>query len=71
MKSYYIRNNTNTVSFLSVVRETEEGYMVRITRDLDGYTKVIDEFLPKMLFDSCLRTGYLSEIEESAENAIA
>lgn len=71
MKNYYIRSNPGSADYLSILRETDEGYMVRIYRDLDGYEKIIDDFMTKTLFDSCVRTGYLSEMEEKAASAIA
>ena len=71
MKNYYIRSNPGSADYLSVLRETEEGFFVRIYRDIDGYEKIIDEFMTKMLFESCLRTGYISEMEEKAASAIA
>jgi len=71
MKNYYIRSNPDSADYLSVIRETDEGFMVRIYRDLDGYEKVIDDFMTKMLFESCLRTGYISEMEENRASATA
>lgn len=71
MKNYYIRSNPGSADYLSVIRETDEGFMVRIYRDLDGYEKVIEDFMTKMLFESCLRTGYICEMEENKASAIA
>lgn len=71
MKNYYIRSNPGSADYLSVLNETDEGCMVRIYRDLDGYEKIIDEFMTKMLFESCVRTGYLIEMEENRATAIA
>jgi hypothetical protein len=71
MKNYYIRSAPGSADYLSVLRETDDGYMVRIYRDLDGYEKIIDEYMTKMLFDSCVRTGYITEMEENKAVAIA
>ncbi|HOT63218.1 MAG TPA: hypothetical protein PLU93_10180 [Treponemataceae bacterium] len=71
MKNYCIRSNPGSTDYLSVIGETDEGYLVRIYRDLDGYERIIDEFMSRMLFDSCVRTGYLTEIEEGVAFAIA
>ena len=71
MKNYYIRSNPGSADYLSILGETDEGYMVRIYRDLDGYEKIIDEFMTKVLFESCIRTGYLVEMEENRIAAIA
>lgn len=71
MKNYYIRSNPGSADYLAVQRETDDGFMVRIYRDLDGYEKIIDEFINRTLFESCLRTGYLVEMEEKKVSAIA
>jgi len=71
MKNYYIRSNPGSADYLSVMRETDEGFLVRIYRDLDGYEKVIEEFMTKMLFESCIRTGYIAEMEENKAAATA
>jgi len=71
MKNYYIRSNPGSADYLSILGETDEGYMVRIYRDLDGYEKIIDEFMTKILFESCVRTDYLVEMEENRVAAIA
>ena len=42
----------------------------RIVRDKDGYEEVITDFISKMLFDSCVRTGYITKIENASLNAI-
>lgn len=71
MKNYYIRSNPGSADYLAVLRETDDGFMVRIYRDLDGYERITDEFMSKMLFESCVRTGYLTEMEETKAVAIA
>lgn len=71
MKNYYIRSNPGSADYLSILRETDNGFMVRIYRDLDGYEKIIDEFMSATLFESCVRTGYLVQMEENRISAIA
>ncbi len=71
MKNYYIRGLSGSSDYLSVLEENDEGFMVRIYRDQDGYEKIIDDFMSRSLFESCLRTGYLLEMEEAAAFAIA
>ncbi len=71
MKNYYIRGLAGSSDYLSVLEENDEGLMVRIYRDQDGYEKIIDDVMSRTLFDSCVRTGYLLEMEEAAAVAIA
>ena len=49
---------------MTIVREMEDGYVVKIVRDLDGYQDIKTDYISRELFESCLRTGYLTEIKE-------
>ena len=55
---------------MTIVKETPEGYVIRIVRDLDGYEEVTTDFLSRELFECCIRTGYLTEIEEPVKIAV-
>ncbi|MCK9171511.1 MAG: hypothetical protein M0P01_13960 [Treponema sp.] len=70
MKSYTLKSIGNTSDYMTVVREMEDGYVVRIVRDRDGYDEVKTDYISRELFDSCIRTGYLSEIEEPVKIAV-
>ncbi|MDR1747898.1 MAG: hypothetical protein LBR47_02430 [Spirochaetaceae bacterium] len=63
MNCYYIKSCNQTADFLTVTGRNEEGFFVRIIRDLDGYEEIIDEFMTTELFESCIRTGYLIKAE--------
>ena len=54
----------------TLLEEVDEGYIVRIVRDKDGYEEVITDFISKMLFDSCVRTGYITKVEDAKLSAI-
>ncbi|MFC2331094.1 MAG: hypothetical protein ACFNKL_08540 [Treponema sp.] len=70
MKSYSLKSLGNKNDYMTVLKETKEGYVIRIVRDMDGYDDVKTDFLSKELFECCIRTGYLSEIEESVKMAV-
>ena len=70
MKSYSLKSLGNKHDYMTVLKETKEGYVIRIVRDMDGYDDVKTDFLSKELFECCIRTGYLSEIEESVKMAV-
>ncbi|MFA6857680.1 MAG: hypothetical protein WCR31_10765 [Treponema sp.] len=70
MKSYTLKSIGNTSDYMTVVREMEDGYVVRIVRDRDGYNEVKTDYISRELFDSCIRTGYLTEIEEPVKIAV-
>lgn len=64
MKSYTLKSIGKNTDYMTIIRELEDGFVVRIVRDMDGYDDVKTDYISKELFDSCLRTGYLTEIKE-------
>lgn len=70
MKSYSLKSLGNKNDYMTVLKESKEGYVIRIVRDMDGYDDVQTDFLSKELFECCIRTGYLTEIEESVKMAV-
>lgn len=64
MKSYTLKSIGKNTDYMTIVRELEDGFVVKIVRDMDGYDDVKTDYISKELFDSCLRTGYLTEIKE-------
>lgn len=68
MKRYCIKCEPGRVEFLDVLRETDEEYLVRVVRVKDGYEKVIEETMPRHLFDMCLKTGYIYKAAEATSS---
>lgn len=66
MKRYCIKCEPGRVEFLDVLREGDDGLAVRVVRVKDGYDKVVEEFMPRHLFELCLKTGYIYETKEAA-----
>lgn len=64
MGTYTFKSIKKNKDYMTIVRETEDGYVVRIVRDKDGYTDVTTDYMSKTLFDSCVRTGYITKIDE-------
>lgn len=64
MKSYTLKSIGKNSDYMTIIRELEDGFVVRIVRDMDGYDDVKTDYISKELFESCLRTGYLTEIKE-------
>jgi hypothetical protein len=50
------------IEYVDILRETEEGFFIRLTRLSDGNEKITEEFMSRHLFDICLKTGYIYEI---------
>ena len=63
MKKSYALKSHNSNDYLTVEKELDDGFVIRIVRDKDGYEEIATDFISKVLFDSCIRTGYLTEIE--------
>jgi hypothetical protein len=62
MKRYYIKSDANQSAYLDIKEQKEDGYLIRITRIIDGYEKIIDDFMNNDLFTLCIKTGYIREI---------
>ena len=65
MAVYTLKSIGKNTDYMTVVREMDDGYVVRIDRDKDGYEDVTTDYLSKALFDTCLRTGYITKVQES------
>ncbi len=64
VKEYRIKGATE--QYLKVTKETDGGYSVLITKTEAGYQEEQSEFLPRALFETCLRTRYLVPAEARA-----
>lgn len=64
MKSYTLKSIGKNTDYMTILREMEDGFVVKIVRDMDGYEDIKTDYISKELFDSCIRTGYLTEITE-------
>ncbi|MBP5695459.1 MAG: hypothetical protein J6X11_02300 [Treponema sp.] len=70
MGTYTLRSINNSNDYMTIVRELDDGYVVRIVRDKDGYSDITTDYISKTLFESCVRTGYLSKVD-TAEDRLA
>jgi hypothetical protein len=72
MKRYCIKCRAGKVEYIDILRETEEGYLIRFTRIRDGYEKTSEETMTRHLFNICLKTGYIYEYESANQmNSVA
>ncbi|MBQ5400778.1 MAG: hypothetical protein IIU15_06095 [Treponema sp.] len=71
MGIYAVKGTSGRVSYMKVIKQIEDGYVVRIVRDEDGYTDVKTSFISTALFDSCIRTGYIEKIDVPEEKLAA
>ena len=65
MKRYCIKSRTGRVEYFDIISESDEGYKIRLTRINDGDEKVIEDSMTRSLFDMCVQSGYIFQLEES------
>ncbi len=70
MKSYTLKSIGKKTDYMTILRELDDGFVVQIVRDLDGYEDKKTDYISKELFESCVRTGYLKEIPETVKVAL-
>jgi len=62
MKRYCVRCQAGRIEYFDIVSECDDGYIIRLTRLRDGNEKVIQETMTRHLFDICVQTGYIFEL---------
>ena len=66
MKRYCIKCRTGRIEYFDVLAETDSGYKIRLTQVIEGNEKIAEESMSRHLFDMCLKTGYIFEMETAA-----
>lgn len=66
MKFYRLKSHNQSLDYMEIVSEAEDGFIVKIVRDQDGYEDVTTDFISNELFETCLRTGYITKIEDNS-----
>jgi hypothetical protein len=61
MKRYCVKSQGNKIEYLDVIKEIEDGYLIRLTRLCDGNERITEEIMTRHLFNICLKTGYIYE----------
>ena len=70
MGTYTLKSIGKSTDYMTIVREMEDGYVVRNVRARAGYNQVKTDFISHSLFESCIRTGYLTKIEDTQKIAV-
>ncbi|MDR0316730.1 MAG: hypothetical protein LBH97_07515 [Treponema sp.] len=70
MKRYCIKCQAGRAEYIEILRETQEGYVIRLVRQSGGSERIIQEEMTRELFDMCLKTGHIYEMTE-AVNSVA
>ena len=65
MKRYCIKCRAGKIEFFDIISENDDGYMIRLTRVTDGSERIVEETMPRHLFNICVKTGYIFELEHA------
>jgi len=68
MKRYCIKCRAGRLEYFDIISEDDNGFRIRLTRLCDGNERIFEETMPRHLFDICVKTGYIYELERSAAN---
>lgn len=71
MGTYILKSIGSKNDYMTIQKEMNDGFVVQIIRDKDGYNDVTTDFISKALFDSCVRTGYLTKVSQEECLAIS
>ena len=66
MKRYCIKGRAGRIEFFDIIGENDDGYRIRLTRVSDGNKRIVEESMPRHLFNICVKTGYIYELDTTA-----
>ena len=47
MKSYTLKSIGKNTDYMTIIREMEDGFVVKIVRDMDGYEDIKTDYISK------------------------
>jgi hypothetical protein len=65
MKRFYVKTFLRRIEYFDILEERDDKYLIRFTRINDGDEKTTESSISKILFTTCLKTGYICEAETS------
>jgi myo-inositol-hexaphosphate 3-phosphohydrolase len=65
MKRFNIKAVSGNTEYIDILKETDNEYLVRFTRNNNGSIKTTEETITRHLFNICVQTGYLNPTEYS------
>ena len=66
MKRYCVKCRIGKIEYFDILTENDEGYWIRLIRVSDGSERIKEEFMSRQLFETCVKTGYIFEMEAAA-----
>ncbi len=64
-RQYKVKGVTGIHTYIELLSEGEVGFQIRLTSVTEHGVRESCEFMSHELLESCIRTGYLREIEPS------
>ncbi len=64
-KKYRVKSSETSTTTLEITREVPGGYMVLLRTEGEWNSSEQVEFISESLFETCLRTGYLTAVSET------
>lgn len=68
MNRYCIKCEPGRIEFMDILKETTGGFLVKVTREKDGYEKTVEEFMSRELFETCMNTGFIYKMEKASHS---
>jgi len=65
MKRYCVKSRAGRIEFFDIISENDDGYRIRLTRLSDGNEKTVEESMSRHLFNICVKTGYIYELNNA------
>ena len=65
MKRYCIKCRAGKIEFFDIIAENDDCLRIRLTRVSDGNEKIVEESISRHLFNICVKTGYIFELEHA------
>lgn len=64
-RQFRVKGVTGIETYIELLSEEETGFQIRLTSVTEHSVRESCEFMSHELLESCIRTGYLTEIEPS------
>ena len=52
MDCYILKSHSQANDYMTIIKEMDEGFVVRIVRDKDGYEEIINDFIKVVRVDT-------------------
>lgn len=70
-RQFKVKGVTGIETYIDILAKSDGGYEVRISSITEHGTRESCEFISEDLLESCIRTGYLTEIKKPARTMAA